>query len=101
MIDNAFKSAQNEHIVYFLLTSYLAACSSDDHASALPAQVKRFPIAGRSDVDQRLRALTDALSGAAVAGARTSRLYKEAVNVFSAASERIATLQGAAPSLKS
>lgn len=93
MISNAIKLAQNEHVVYFLLTSYLEARGSGHHGSALPARVKRLPIAGKTDVHERLRALSEACGTEVADHASLSPIFKEAVDVLSAASERIASLQ--------
>ncbi|HYC48245.1 MAG TPA: hypothetical protein VED01_22455 [Burkholderiales bacterium] len=86
MITNAITLAQNEHTVYFLLTSYLDV--RNGHAdSGLPARVKRLPIAGKPDVEERLRALSDA------GGAHGSPMMVEVGAVLRAASERIASLE--------
>ena len=93
MISNAIKLARNEHVVYFLLTSYLDARSRDRDGSALPEYVKRLPIAGRTDVDERLRALSQACRGAAADRANVSPVLSEAAEVLLAASEHIVRLQ--------
>jgi hypothetical protein len=87
MISNAIKLAQNEHVVYFLLTSYLDARSRDREGSALPEYVKRLPIAGRTDVDERLRVLSQACRGEAADRANVSPVLSEAAEVLLAASE--------------
>jgi hypothetical protein len=93
MISNAIKLAQNEHVVYFLLTSYLAARDGDHRTSSLPDHVKRLPLAGNTDVDERLRALNEMCGSDVAARTNPPPIFREAVEVLSAASERIASLQ--------
>lgn len=89
MISNAIKLARNEHVVYFLLTSYLDARSRDRDGSALPEYVKRLPLAGRTDVDERLRALSQTCRGAATNRATVPPVLTEAAEVLRAVSEYI------------
>ena len=96
MISNAIRLAQNEHVVYFLLTSYLDVRGGARDGADLPPQVKRLPIRGEADVHQRLRVLS-ASSGSEAADANASPIVEEAAEVLRAASERIASLQCAHP----
>jgi hypothetical protein len=64
----------------------------DSLQRALPADVKRLPMAGRTDVMKRLRALRDA-AFAHAHGASTARtIIHEAVEVFTAAWRRLRVL---------
>ena len=92
MIDHAIRLAQNEHVVYFLLTSYLYARERDRRGARVPPRVKRLPIAGKSDVRERLCALHAACGGDPADPAHTPRAVKEAMDVLHAASERIESL---------
>ena len=101
MISNAIKLARNEHVVYFLLTSYLDARSRDREGSGLPEYVKRLPIAGRTDVDERLRVVNQACRNEAADRATVPPVLSEAAEVLLAASEHIVRLQSSEESLAS
>jgi len=93
MISNALKLAQNEYVVYFLLTSYLDARRCDRRGSALPEYAKRLPIAGKTDVDERLCWLSAICRREPTDRANVSPILKETVAVLRAASERIVSLR--------
>jgi hypothetical protein len=92
MISNAIAMAQNEYVVYFLLTSYLYGVGGDRRLRALPAQVKRLPIAGDSDVHGRLAALRE-VWGDTRDDAHGPAILEEAIEILRAASARIASLK--------
>ena len=85
MIANAIKKARTEHVVYFLLTSYMEARACGDEHTDLPDEVTRFPIAGETDVGGRLHALQQSVQGKN----ETPPVVEEAVRVFSAAAEQL------------
>ena len=100
-LTDALKLAQTEHVVYFLLAAYVETLDFYDPArSSVPAHVKRLPMAGRADVVERLRALRDALRAHRQAGGKQRAVIQEAVDVFSAACQRLRTLRIADPSVR-
>lgn len=91
-ITEAIKTADTEHVVYFLLTAYVETLDYyDPLRSCLPEHVKRLPMAGLSDVAQRLRALRTTIEHYAQSQARL--LIEEVLEVFSAALQRLRALQ--------
>lgn len=93
-ITEAIRIADTEHVVYFLLAAYVETLDYyDPLRSSVPEQVKRLPVAGISDVSKRLRALRTSIEQYAQSNARL--LIEEAVEVFSAALQRLKVLQKA------
>ena len=91
-ITDAIRTADTEHVVYFLLTAYIETLHYyDPLRSALPEDVKRLPMSGLSDVAERLRALRAATERYAHSQVRL--LIEEVVEVFRAALQRIRALQ--------
>ncbi|MGZ5094423.1 MAG: hypothetical protein ACXWCY_20470 [Burkholderiales bacterium] len=91
-ITEAIKTADTEHVVYFLLTAYVETLDYyDPLRSCLPEHVKRLPMTGMSDVSERLRALRTAIGKYAQSQARL--LIEEVVEVFGAALQRLRALQ--------
>ena len=87
-ITEAIRIADTEHVVYFLLTAYVETLDYyDPLRSSLPEHVKRLPVTGISDVSERLRALHTAIEQYAQSKVRP--LIQEAVDVFSAALQRL------------
>lgn len=92
IITDAIKHAQTKHVVYFLLTAYVEAVDHIDRKRGLPKPVKRLPIAGRGDVNERLGVLRDVLTTPVVRPSDDTPMLKEAADVFSVASEQLETL---------
>jgi hypothetical protein len=93
-ITDAITTADTEHVVYFLLTAYVETLHYyDPLRSFLPEHVKRLPMADISDVSERLHALRTAIEQYAQSQARL--LIEEALEVFSAALQRLSALQKA------
>lgn len=94
MITDAIKTAQTEHVVYFLLTAYVEALGYyDPPRSSLPPYVNRLPIAGMRDVTERFRALRETLDSSVQQDSSGVRaLIREAVDVFDTASQRLRIL---------
>ena len=90
MLSDAIKLAETEHAVYFLLTAYVETLDYyDPPRSSIPARAKRLPIAGKADVVERLHVLRNTYTpSGSIAGA----VIEEAVDVFSAASQRLTAL---------
>ena len=80
-ITEAIKTADTEHVVYFLLTAYVETLDYyDPLRSSLPEHVKRLPMMGISDISDRLRAVRGAIEQYAKSQARL--LIEEVVEVF-------------------
>lgn len=92
MITDAIRQAQTEHVVYFLLTAYVESRAHDDESGGLPAEVKRLPIAGNGDLAQRVLALSAASAMSAPDSDSTSAMTREALEVLTAASQRLVAL---------
>jgi hypothetical protein len=87
-IIEAIGTADNEHVVYFLLTAYVETLDYyDPLRSCLPEDVKSLPIAGISDVAARLRTLRRVIVQYAQSQMRL--LLQEALDVFHAALRRL------------
>jgi len=92
-ITNVMNHAPTDHIVYFLLTSYVHARACADRRGRIPNIVKRFPIAGVADIEQRaevLRHLPDH-------GKAAHRLVSEVLDVFNAAAAKLGRSRRPAP----
>src|SRR5215212_5996364 len=86
----AIEFAQTEHIVCFLLTAYVETLGYYETTRlALPEQIRHLPLAGKADVDGRLRILR-ALLERRDATARDARgVTEEAIDIFAAACRRL------------
>ena len=93
MIADALNRAATDHVVYFLLTSYVDARIRDDMRGDIPDEVKLFPIAAIGDVQKRLEALERVRDNRKTADA----LILEALHVFSAAAAKLTRLDRPAP----
>lgn len=95
-IIEAIGTADNEHVVYFLLSAYIETLDYyDPLRSSLPEDVKRLPVAGMSDVVGRLRALRSTIEQYAQSHVRP--LIAEVLEVFSASLQRLSVMQRGAP----
>ena len=93
-ITDAITTAGTEHVVYFLLTAYAETLDYyDPLRSRVPANVKRLPLKGASDVAERSRTLYRIIER--TAEPQTRALLEEALDVFSAAAKRLTSLQSA------
>ena len=91
MITDAIKSAQTEHVVYFLLTAYVEALGhTNDYG--IPETIKRLPIQDRSDVRERSKLMRHTLSGRRRHDRSPKPVVKEAADVFEAAVEQLETI---------
>ena len=91
MITEALKTAQHEHIVYFLLTAYVETLGYAD-AYGIPEKVKRLPIVGEKDVRERSRLIQETLSARVGREISSMPVIKEARDVFNTAGERLETI---------
>ena len=82
-IIEAINRAETEHAVYFLLTAYLESLWHSDKATGLRGSLRKLPIDGHNDVQERARVLSqDACTG-------HGAIVSEAAEIFRAASERL------------
>lgn len=93
-ISDAVKQAKTEHVVYFLLMAYVEALGYTGRSS-VPAHVKRLPIVTRTDVNERLDVLREALDSPRRSRPDARRLIEEAADLFSAASEQLKNIVNA------
>jgi hypothetical protein len=92
-IDEALEAANSEHVVFFLLTAYVETLHYYEQTrAAFPPRVLRLPLKSEADVAGRLRALHDTAKKHGGESAVLSLIMKEAVEVFTAASQRLAVL---------
>ena len=87
-VTDAVSQANTEHIVYFLLTAYVEALGYTGRSS-MPPPAEHLPIVTRTDVNERLRVLREALASASHRTPDSKPLIEEAAGLFSAASERL------------
>ena len=93
MLNDAIKLATTEHAVYFLLTAYVETLDYyDPPRSSIPARAKRLPMAGKADVLERLHVLRNARKAHTQSGSIARAVIEEAVDVFSAALQRLTAL---------
>ena len=89
MITDAIRHAKSEHVVHFLLTSYFEARAHSDPADRLPSALKRLPFTGRSDLAERLHALS--VASFMSAPQAQAKVESEAMEVLDAAWQRLGT----------
>jgi hypothetical protein len=95
LIADAIKTAQTEHVVYFLLTAYVEMLGYyDPPRSALPPRVQRLPVAGIRDVSDRLRGLRETLDSNVRNSPDVRVILHEAVDLFDTAQRRLRALDG-------
>jgi hypothetical protein len=91
-LNDVIREANNEHEVYFLLTSYVETVRYCDKLSCLPSPVRELPLDGLEDVRNRIGGLKAELSAPDVD--ENSRLVvKEAADLFDEALNRLQWLQ--------
>jgi hypothetical protein len=82
-IVEAIQRAESEHAVYFLLTAYLESLWQTEKGSGLLGSLRRLPIDGQHDVEERAQAL------ASEERAAEGPIVSEAAEIFRAASKRL------------
>jgi hypothetical protein len=91
-LNDVIREANNEHEVYFLLTSYVETVRYCDKLSCLPAPVRELPLDGLEDVKNRIGGLKAELS-APNADENSRQVVKEAADLFDEAVNRLQWLQ--------
>ena len=82
-IIEAIKRAETEHAVYFLLTAYLESLWQSESGAGLSAPLRRLPIDGQTDVQERAKVLASDES------ATEGLIVAEAAEIFRVASQRL------------
>ncbi|MPZ43691.1 MAG: hypothetical protein GEV05_09860 [Betaproteobacteria bacterium] len=92
-ITEAIRTAETEHVVYFLLAAYVETLEhSDTPECLLPAGVKRLPIAGVADISQRAGLLAGAINECSHGQSRS--FVEEVGDIFVATLQRLEHLIG-------
>jgi hypothetical protein len=93
MLNDAIRTAQTEHVIYFLLTAYVETLDYyDPPRSCLPSCVNRLPIVGNGDVTERLRALRETLDSNVQDSSDVRAILQEALDLFDTAWQRLQAL---------
>ena len=89
MIVEAVDSAPTEHAVYFLLTAYIESLRHFQRGCGVPQRAITLPVAGLSDVAERLDVLRseNVAPESAVAAAEAAAVLEAALRRLSALSE--------------
>jgi hypothetical protein len=90
-IIEAIKRAESEHAVYLLLTAYLESLWVSETRGALRGSLRRLPIEGQTDVQERAQVL------ASEERAAEGPVIAEAAEIFRVAIERLGLSQVAVP----
>jgi hypothetical protein len=91
-LNDVIREANNEHEVYFLLTSYVETVRYCDKLSCLPPTVRDLPLDGLEDVRNRIRGLRAQLNAANV-DENSRVVVKETAEVFAEALNRLQWLE--------
>ena len=96
MITDVIREAESEHQIYFLLTAYLEAVRYSDRLNLLPDAIKRLPLGGMTDVKERFEQLFIELDSESKGlNHRACAVLKEALHIFSTATNRLDAMYGA------
>ena len=97
MVNSVFtdivRTADSDHEIYFLLTSYMEAIRFNNRAPGVPAEVTRLPLDGQDDVKERFGRLMIELDQASK-GLDENRceLIREALHILGTAWKRLESL---------
>lgn len=92
-IIDVIREADNEHEIYFLLTSYVEAVRYCDPLHLLPGDVRVLPFNGVEDVSMRAERLRAILESSAALDDRIRPLLAEALGIFAVAWHQLETLR--------
>jgi hypothetical protein len=91
MITRALEVAHNEHVIHFLLSSYVETLGHYGSTRSLfPPEIRRLPLGGRADIDKRLNMVRALLEVQRRADHR--QILGEAVQILTMASRRWSVL---------
>ncbi len=94
MFTDVLRTAENEHEIYFLLTSYAQAVRYGREVNPLPEPVVRLPLRGLADVQDRFDRLVPELDAASKRlDDKTVALLKQALHTYGTALGRLQTLE--------
>jgi chemotaxis family two-component system response regulator Rcp1 len=94
MFTDAIRTAENEHEIFFLLTSYAEAVNYDRPIQPLPEAIIRLPVRGVTDVCERFDQLVPELDAASKRlDDRAVALIKQALHTYGTALGRLQTLE--------
>ncbi len=95
LIVDVIREANDEHEIYFLLTSYVEAVRYCDKLTILPDPMRELPFVGMEDVRARIEALRGELrEPSREAGRRDHDIVREAMAIFTVALDRLVSLKG-------
>lgn len=93
MITDVLRKADTDHVIYFLLRSYINNVQYREHAKKLPAKVAALPLVSKADVRSRFEVLVLELDAASRRlDDRACVNIKEALVVFGIALHRLQSL---------
>src|SRR3954468_9399916 len=93
MFTDVIRTAENEHEIFFLLTSYAEAVNYDRPIQPLPEAITRLPLRGVADVWERFDQLVPELDAASKRlDDRAVALIKQALHTYGTALGRLQTL---------
>ncbi len=94
-LTDAMRHAENEHVIYFLLSAYIHASADSAAPAAITAPVGTLPLAGADDAKSRFMKLMFELDAASKRLDNDAcNAIKEALSVFGIALHRLQFLAG-------
>ncbi len=94
MLTDVIRTAENEHEIYFLLTSYAQAIRYGPPVAPLPDAIARVPVRGLPDVRERFEQLVPELDAASKRlDDRAVALIKQALQTYGTALSRLQSLE--------
>lgn len=98
LINDAIREANTEHEIFFLLTAYVEALGYCDKLHLLPGEMRDLPLAGTADVKARVYGLNLRLQAMAPGSdISAGPAINEALELFSTALHRLASLEAVQP----
>ena len=94
MFADIIRTAENEHEIYFLLTSYIDAVRFSNPLNTVSEQLTRLPLNGTTDVKDRFDKLMAELDTASkLSDERTCVVLREGVHILGAALSRLRLIE--------
>lgn len=94
-ITDVIRVAGSDHVIYFLLSSYVNTSRYGDRLKSLPEQVAALPLTSRDDVKSRFEILMRELDAASKRlDDQACDILKEALAIFGIALNRLQSLDG-------
>ena len=94
MFTDVIRTAENEHEIYFLLTSYADAVRFARPFESVPEPITRLPVIGPDDVKKRLNQLVPELDAASKRlDDNAVALIKQALHTYGTALGRLRSLE--------